>query len=108
MPNALRHFTTVASHDISCGPTPMAAPNTMQPPREAANRIKCVNNLKQWGLGMHNYHDTYGSFPYGNNRCNPAGTEMAATATCPTGAATRRTFYVALWPFLEQAALANA
>jgi prepilin-type N-terminal cleavage/methylation domain-containing protein/prepilin-type processing-associated H-X9-DG protein len=38
----------------------------VQAAREAARRIRCWNNLKQIGLGHHNYYSTYGSFPPGH------------------------------------------
>ncbi len=58
----------------------------VQKVREAAARMKCQNNLKQWGLAMHGMHDATGQIPEAT-RNNP-----------------RRVYVVYVWPFVEQGA----
>ena len=38
----------------------------VQAAREAARRAQCTNNLKQIGIGIHNYHSSINSLPWGN------------------------------------------
>lgn len=71
----------------------------IQAAREAARRSQCVNNLRQLGVGLHNYHSTYNTFP-------SAGYGYGA---CTGGTGDPRILNASGWlsmlPFLEQQAL---
>ena len=74
----------------------------VQAAREAARRAQCINNLKQIGLGLHNYHASLGSFPVGF---------LVATGSVPSNSSPQQYRWsplAQLAPFLEQTALGNA
>ena len=77
----------------------------VQAAREAAKRAQCLNNLKQLGLAMQNYHDTMGTFAPGGR--------TAFGATAPPGGCTANwyddmSWYWNILPFYEQGTIFNA
>ncbi|MDR2439683.1 MAG: DUF1559 domain-containing protein [Planctomycetaceae bacterium] len=69
----------------------------VQAAREAARRMQCTNNMKQWTIGLQNYHDTYSSFPAAQNPCHSTSTDTE-----------RFSATYCLLPFMEQQALFDA
>jgi prepilin-type processing-associated H-X9-DG protein len=67
----------------------------VQQAREAARRAQSSNNLKQIGLALHNFHDTFNHFPQGTLPSKKLKPEE------------RQSWLVSLLPYLEQAAVYN-
>ncbi len=54
----------------------------IQKVREAANKMRCGNNLRQIAIAFHHYHDNYNFLPHGGkNICDPP-VHPAAQANC--------------------------
>jgi prepilin-type processing-associated H-X9-DG protein len=66
----------------------------VQAAREAARRMQCVNHLKQFGIGLHNYHSTFDTLPHwgGGPLVNGVGWGCYGSFS----------FNVPLLPFMEQ------
>lgn len=70
----------------------------VQQAREAARRTQCKNNLKQLGLALHNYHDTFKVFPFSTLQPSWVG----------SGQIKNTRGFCMLLPYFDQAPLYNS
>jgi prepilin-type N-terminal cleavage/methylation domain-containing protein/prepilin-type processing-associated H-X9-DG protein len=71
----------------------------VQAAREAARRMQCTNNMKQYGIALHNYHDTNFAFPAAGSQIrkfHQSGADWNNFSFFST--------HVSLLPFYEQSA----
>src|SRR3954449_13192380 len=74
----------------------------VQAAREAARRMQCSNHLKQIGLALQNYHDTFNSLPYGAR-----ARYVQTSGTIPANQTFGPSWLVGVLPFAEQKPLSD-
>ena len=72
----------------------------VQQAREAARRTQCKNNLHNWGLALHNYHDVFNVFV---PAMISSGRYNNSAKTMETGGVKNQVGWIGLLPYVEQA-----
>lgn len=71
----------------------------IQAAREASRRADCANNMKQFGVALHNYHSTYKRFPPGSVRSFGPGVDSWSTSMI--------SWIARVLPYCEEEAIAD-
>lgn len=79
----------------------------VQSAREAARRMQCANNMRQFGLAFHNAHDTLGYFPAACYTVDSLDTSAFPAAPKGNPSRTEHSWRVKVMPYMEDTTLAD-